>query len=272
MTTTADIAPGWAPTQSRSWRGTFASHLRAAWRLTRALAHVAHGIAIVYLVFPRADRSTRERNIGRWSAQMFRALGVRIERRGAMAPGAKLIVANHVSWLDIMALHAGCPEARFVAMAELKRWPSVVHLADAARTIYLERRRLRDLWRVVHEVARSLGEGDSVAVFPEGVVSEGHDLLPFHGNLLEAALRTGTPVQPVALHYGDAEGATSPAVCFTGDVSLLQSLWRLAAAETVVLRMTVLPPRDGTGQHRRMLAARLRADIADAIATMRGRQ
>jgi 1-acyl-sn-glycerol-3-phosphate acyltransferase len=144
----------------------------------------------------------------------------------------------------------------------------VARLVDAARTIYLQRRRKRDLWRVVHAVAQALREGDSVAVFPEGVVSDGHELLPFHGNLLEAALRTRTPIQPVALRYAEGAGTTSAAACFTGSVSLWQSLWRIAAADSLVLHMHVLPLLVEPEPNRRVLAPRLRSDIERAIAAM----
>ncbi|MBI5721960.1 MAG: 1-acyl-sn-glycerol-3-phosphate acyltransferase [Burkholderiales bacterium] len=240
--------------------------LRAAWRLARALLHALHGLLTVRVAFAWLTRPARERCIGRWSRRMFEALGVRVEQRGALHESAPLIVANHVSWLDVMALHAACPQARFVAMAELRQWGSVARLADGARTIYLQRRRLRDLHRVVREAAAALRAGDRVAVFPEGVVSEGHGLLPFHGNLLQSAIDAGVAVQAVALRYSDAAHAVSDAVDFTGGITLAQSLWRIACAEGLVLQVRVLPPRATAGERRRELAARLRADIAAALA------
>lgn len=241
--------------------------LRATWRLARALAHALHGLLLVRIAFPWLTRPARERCIGHWSRRMFDALGMQVEQQGALHESAPLIVANHVSWLDIMALHATCPQARFVAMAELRQWGSVARLVDGARTIYLQRRRLRDLHRVVHEAAAALRDGDCVAVFPEGVVSEGHGLLPFHGNLLQSAIDAGVAVQAVALRYADAAHAVSDAVRFTGGITLAQSLWRIACAEGLVLQVCVLPPRPTAGARRRELAAQLRADVGMALAT-----
>lgn len=245
----------------------FSARARAFWRLGLAIAHAGHGLLIANLLFPWIDRATRERCIAWWSGRLFGVLGVRIEQQGCFADGGKLIVANHVSWLDVMAVHAICPEARFVAMAEVRQWQWVARLVDCARTIYLDRGRRRDLYRVVGEVAEALREGACVAVFPEGRVSDGTSLLPFHGNLLQSAIASGAPVQPVALRYDDASGAVSAAVLFTGDITLGQSLWRLACAERLVLRMQVLPALARPFEHRRVLARRLRADIALRIET-----
>jgi 1-acyl-sn-glycerol-3-phosphate acyltransferase len=171
-------------------------------------------------------------------------------------------VANHVSWLDIHALHAVLPHARFVSKADVKAWPLLSRLADAADTLYLERERKRDALRVVHLVAEALAAGQTIAVFPEGTTSDGRALLPFHANLLQAAVATATPVQPVALRFSDANEAFSRAVEFVGATTLVESLWRVACAERLVVHMSVLAPRPSAQVDRRALAAALQGDIA----------
>jgi 1-acyl-sn-glycerol-3-phosphate acyltransferase len=239
--------------------------MRAAWRLARALLHLAQGLLTVRFVLPWLRPSARHALIGRWARQMFGALGVRIEPSAPVPRGARLIVANHVSWLDIMALHASCPQARFVAMAEVRQWPGVAGLVEGAGTIYLQRRRKRDLLRVVREMAEALRAGEPVAVFPEGVVSDGRGVPRFHANLLQAAIDAGVAVQPVALRYADVAGPVSDAVLFTGGITLAQSLWRIARAEGLVVHVRTLPPRPAAGERRRVLAARLHADVAAAL-------
>jgi len=239
--------------------------LRAVWRLLRALLHGLHGMLLVWLQFPWLDAAGREQRIRWWAAKMFQVLGMRLELRGQFRPGAKLVVANHVSWLDIMAVHAACPEARFVSKAEVRHWPLLSRLVDGARTLYLERERARDALRVVHRAAEALRDGDTVAVFPEGTVGDGHALLPFHGNLLQAAIATATPVQPVALRYADAHGPVSRAVLFTGAITLRQSLWWLACGEGIVVRVRVLGALATAHADRRVLAETLRAQIAGAL-------
>ncbi len=246
-----------------------AATLRGLWRLARALLHGLHGLVVVLLLFPRLAPAAREARIRWWAGKMFRMLGMRLEVTGQFRPGAKLLVANHVSWLDILAVHAACPEARFVSKAEVRHWPLVNRLVDSARTLYLQRERARDALRVVHEMAEALKAGDTVAVFPEGTTGNGHELLPFHANLLQAAISTATPVQPVALRFADADGPVSTAADFTGDITLVQSLWALARARSMVVRLQVLTAVGTSHADRRALAEHLRQLIDDALQAQR---
>jgi 1-acyl-sn-glycerol-3-phosphate acyltransferase len=234
--------------------------------LLRAVLHGAHGLVIVLLRFPSLDVAGRRRRIQWWSAKMFRMLGIELQVQGSFRPGAKLVVANHVSWLDIMAVHAVCPEARFVSKADVQHWPLVGRLVASAGTLYIERERARDALRVVHQMAAAMAEGDTVAVFPEGTTGPGPELLPFHANLLQAAIAGGTPVQPVALRYADAHGEHSVAAQFIGDTTLAQSLWMLACGEQIRLHLRVLPAQGSRHADRRALTALLRGQIAEALA------
>ena len=243
------------------------SRLRALVRLAHAAVHLLHGIAIVLLGFDRLDIAQRHALIRWWARKTLHVMGIalRIDGMaagdGAFAPGT-LLIANHVSWLDIMAVHAACPQARFVSKADVRHWPLVSRLADAANTLYLERERKRDALRVVHQVAGALQAGEIVAVFPEGTTSDGRTLLPFHANLLQAAIATGSPVQPIALSFSDSSGPVSAAVEFVGATTLLQSIWRVARGDGVCANVTLLAPHRNPQAERRGLAQALRADIA----------
>jgi len=239
--------------------------LRALVRLLRAVGHGLHGLAIVLFAFPRLDAAARQERIRWWSIKMLRVLGIALASEGAAARGPCLLAVNHVSWLDIMAVHGVVPGARFVSKADVKAWPLISRLVDSAGTLYLERERKRDALRVVHVVAAALRAGHVVAVFPEGTTSTGHGLLPFHANLLQAAIATKTPVQAIALRFSDATHAVSEAVEFVGATSLLRSLWTSACGEGVSVRLVCLPPRATAGADRRELAGTLRRDIAAAL-------
>jgi len=239
--------------------------LRAVWRLLHVLAHGLHGLAIVLLRFPSLDEAGRQARIAWWSAKLLHVLGAGLRVEGQFKPGAKLIVANHISWLDITAVHAVCPQARFVSKADVQAWPLIGRLVAGAGTLYLERERRRDALRVVHQMAEALRLGHTVAVFPEGTTHDGRSLLPFHANLLQAAIATATPVQPVALRYSDATHVVSPAALFLGETTLAQTLWMLAGAEGLTVRVSVLPPEATAHADRRALAALLRRQIGDAL-------
>jgi 1-acyl-sn-glycerol-3-phosphate acyltransferase len=251
--------------------------LLGAWRLFCAVLHGLHGVVLVLGFFPRWAQPRREACIAWWSAKMLRVLGLRLQVQGQFKPGAKLIVANHVSWLDIMAVHAVCPQARFVSKADVQAWPVVRHLVDSARTLYIQRETRRDALRVMHEMAEALQAGDTVAVFPEGTTGLGPELLPFHANLLQAAIATATLVQPVLLRYADRHGPYSASARFVGDISLKRSLWLLACGEGLQATVQVLPAQGTAHADRRRLAEHLREElqarlpVADAASEASGK-
>jgi 1-acyl-sn-glycerol-3-phosphate acyltransferase len=245
--------------------------VRALWRICRSIVHLLYGLLLVALFFGRSanDGVVRMEHARRWSAGFLRVLGVRLEAHGTARPGAKLIVANHVSWLDILAIDAVEP-ARFVSKAEVRHWPLFGRLAVAVDTLFIERDRARDALRVVHQMAEALQAGDTLAVFPEGTTSTGRELLPFHANLLQASIATDTPVQPLALRFSDASGVFSAAVEFVGTTTMPQSVWAIACAQDLCVHVEILPAQSVGHADRRRLAARLREEIAAAIEAQTG--
>jgi 1-acyl-sn-glycerol-3-phosphate acyltransferase len=239
--------------------------LRAVWRLFRVAVHVLQGLFIVWSRFGVLDAEGRRERVLWWSRALLRHLGIALVVRGTPRPGAKLFVANHISWLDIVAINATAP-ARFVSKAEVRRWPVIHRLVTAADTLYLEREKRRDALRVVHQVAEALQAGDTVAVFPEGTTGTGHELLPFHANLLQAAIATEIPVQPIALRYSDHGDAISAAVAYVGDTTLVQSLWWVACADGLRVTVTLVEAQGTRHLDRRALAQRVRGLIEEALA------
>ena len=236
--------------------------LRGCWRLGRALGVILAGWATVVFLFPRLGVALQEVRVQAWARQMLKVLGIALELRGdAPAPGPLLLVANHISWLDILVMHAA-RHCRFVSKADVKRWPLIGTLATAGGTIYIERESRRDAMRVVHRMAASLAAGEILAVFPEGTTSDGVSLLPFHGNLVQAAISAGAPVQPVALRFIDAAtGDTSLTPCYIGDDSLVASLWRTVSGPPVTAIVRYGEPQHALGRDRRRWAQDLRASV-----------
>jgi len=238
----------------------------ATWRLVLMCLHVGHGMALMGLRFSSLDAAGRHARIQWWSATLLRRLGIAITVTGTPRPGATLLVANHVSWLDIAAIHAAAPQARFVSKSDVKHWPLVGRLVAGAGTLFIERESRRDALRVVHQMADALRAGDTVAVFPEGTTGPGRELLPFHANLLQAAIATEMPVQPVVLRFHQPGHAFSPAVEFVGATTLLQSLWRMACAKGLQVELQWLGAEATAHADRRALAAHLRERIDEALA------
>ena len=238
--------------------------LRAAFRLAWSTLTVLQGVLICAAVFPFLTAPRRMQQVSRWSARMLHALGVELRSSGTAHPGPVLMVANHVSWLDILAINAVHP-ARFVSKSDVRRWPVLGYLVACGGTLFIERERKRDAMRVVHLVAQALKDGETLAVFPEGTTSDGRGLLPFHANLLQAAISTGTPVQPLTLRYRDASHEVSLAAAFVGDTTLLQSIWAAARAERLQVQVSLLPAQGTRRLDRRALAVGLRDTMLEVL-------
>jgi 1-acyl-sn-glycerol-3-phosphate acyltransferase len=146
----------------------------------------------------------------------------------------------------------------------VRRWPLLGWLVACGGTLFIERERKRDALRVVHQVAAALRAGEIVALFPEGTTSEGHGVLPFHANLLQAAISAHAPMQPIALRYADARSPVSAAPAYVGDTSLLESLRRVLLADRLQVTLTLLAAQPAA-LDRRGAAERLHAQILQAM-------
>ncbi|ROZ79883.1 1-acyl-sn-glycerol-3-phosphate acyltransferase [Ramlibacter sp. WS9] len=216
-------------------------------------------------MFPRMSEAQRQERVQAWSCGMLGVMGIALQVRGT-PPGAgpMLLAANHISWLDILVMHAA-RHCRFVAKSEVRHWPLIGTLATGAGTLYIERESRRDAMRVVHHMAESLKAGDILAVFPEGTTSDGVTLLPFHANLLQAAISADAPVQPVALQFIDtASGEASLTPCYIDDDTLVGSIWRTLSGPPITAVVSYGAPEFARGRGRRAWAADLR-EAVDAL-------
>jgi len=239
---------------------------RVVLRATRVVGHAVSGLAQILFRFPRLSQAQRDLRVQAWASALVQLLGVELRIRGPVpVHGPLLLVANHISWLDIVVLHAA-HHCRFVSKADVKRWPLVGILATGGGTLYIQRDSRRDALRVVHHMAKALAQGDILAVFPEGTTGDGHALLPFHANLIQAAIAAKAPVQPVALRYVDtATGGNSQAMSYVGDETLIGSLWRTLSAQGVRAEVVFGAPQTAEGRERRAWAG----DLREAIRVLR---
>ena len=234
----------------------------ALWRLLRGLWHVLVGMWWIHAHFPRLSPDQRDMRVQVWALQFLALWGVHIKVQGQpVVSGPALIVANHISWLDISVIHAA-RHCRFVSKSDIRDWPLVGMLATGAGTLYIERTKRQDALRMVKAMADAMKNGDVVAVFPEGTTSDGRDLLPFHANLIQSAIEAQAPVQPMSLKFVDAKtGQTSLAPCYIGDDTLIGSIWRTLTAPPILAVVHFGEPQQAQGRDRRRWASELREDI-----------
>ena len=236
----------------------------ALFKLARALLHILVGFFTILLVFPRLSPAQRQQRTQAWSLAMLRCIGIELIVKGNPAvPGPLLMVANHMSWLDITALHAA-RFCRFVSKADIKKWPFIGMLASGIGTLFIERESRRDAMRVVHSMTASLQAGDVLGVFPEGTTSDGAGLLPFHANLFQAAIAADAPVQPVALQFIETRtGQRSTAACYINDDTLVQSVWRALTTPDLAVVITFGEPQLAEGRDRRAWALAMQQAVAN---------
>ena len=244
-------------------------NLPAHLRFVRLIAHLVAGVLTVLLLFPFLDRGERERRLVRWAGRLLAVVGVRVAARGRMPTirgGGALIVANHVSWLDIHLIHSLLP-ARFISKAEVRDWPVIGWLADkAGGTLFLERTSKADAKRMNELMAGHLRAGDCLALFPEGTTSDGRDLRPFFPSLFQPAVAAEAQVWPALIRYLDGDGNYSPVPAYYGDMSLLASLRRILRTPGLTAEIEFLPALPARGLARRELAAEAEAAIRAALA------
>ena len=236
--------------------------LRALWKLLRGLWHVLVGMWTIYVRFPQLSIEQREARVQAWALQLLALWGIHLRVQGQpVLTGPALIVANHISWLDISVIHAA-RHCRFVSKSDIRAWPLVGTLATGAGTLYIERTSRKDALRMVKDMADAMKDGDVIAVFPEGTTSDGRELLPFHANLIQAAILAQAPVQPMSLQFVDAStGEPSFAPCYIGDDTLIGSMWRTLTAPPIVAVVHFGDPQHANGRDRRAWAHDLRQTI-----------
>lgn len=255
------------------------NYLVRGWRLARLGFHLAHGLWLAATRLGRLSHHDRSWEIQRWSKRLLRLLGLQLEIHGqppGFCPPNMLVVANHISWMDIFALNC-VTVSHFVAKQEIRTWPFIGWLVASAGTLFIDRTNRRDASRINEHLARALENGSCMAVFPEATTSEGDVLLPFKASLFESALLAKSSVQPVAIRYEDIEGNRTQAASYAGDTTFMQSLYAIvrqprikvtlhfaaplqaelypsrfalseAARQEVASRLTLSPSSAGTGQ------------------------
>ncbi len=201
-----------------------------------------------------------------WALQLLALWGIHLQVLGQpVTSGPALIVSNHISWLDILVIHAA-RYCRFVSKSDIRGWPLVGTLATGAGTLYIERAKRQDALRMVRDMAAAMKDGDVLAVFPEGTTSDGLSLLPFHANLIQSAIAAQAPVQPMSLQFVDAlTGELTLAPCYIGEDTLVGSIWRTLTAPPIKAVVHFGPLQAADGRDRRQWAH----DLRDAVSALR---
>ncbi|WP_201245811.1 lysophospholipid acyltransferase family protein [Halochromatium salexigens] len=244
---------------------TLIPHLRASARLLALIALNALGAVIVLGMglWRRLGGSSAATPaiVQWWFRRVTPILGLRMRVEGQQAKSA-LIIANHISWLDIPVLGALGPVG-FLSKAEIRQWPLIGWMAAQIGTLFITRggNQTADL---IERIETRMREQRPVVIFAEGTTSDGRQLRGFYPRLLAAGQQPGVDVQPVAIRYGtNAEPDLNAP--FIDDDTLVESLWRVLCQPKTEAQVHFLAPIVGADLDRRTLATLCERQIADAL-------
>ncbi len=200
------------------------------------------------------------------ACRIAHCIHLRTEAEGS-PKGAQLIVANHLGYLDVVALATLGPMA-FVSKAEVAAWPLLGSLARRAGSIFLDRDRRGALVAATDAMRARVAAGIPVVVFPEGTSSDGSSVLPFHASLFEIAVREGWRVVPAAIAYELPDGG-DPAtdVAYWGGMTFLPHFLHVLSLPRIVARIRFGSVRVATGD-RKQLARQMHSAVAGLHETL----
>ena len=185
------------------------------------------------------------------------ALGIRYRIEG-QPPVRGVVVANHLSYLDIVILSAAMP-CFFVAKMEIRRWPFFGKAARVGGTLFIERSSLASAEKVASLISARLELAVPVLFFPEGTSTDGTSVHRFHSRLFEPAVRAGATVTAAAIKYKLDDGSEERDLCWYGDDAFLPHLWKTLGTDGFTAEVSFGEPR--IYAHRRAAADSTRAEV-----------
>lgn len=246
--------------------------LRGTVRLLHLFAHFAKGL---YLSYTRLhgtqshDLSVEQHKvIQKWLHRSAEIIGIDIQVHGTPTQTPVFVVANHISWLDIIIISSVLPVS-FLSKDEIRNWPIIGTLAAKAGTLFIRRGSKNGAAEAVDLVKVKLKAGHSVASFPEAKTTDGTSVHVFHARLFAAAIETNTPIQPVALRYPPLQGHTEPRinaiVPYVEGPNLMQHAFRIMCAKRTIAEVTICDVLQSEEQLRKELAQSARHAIAQIV-------
>lgn len=250
-----------------------ASPTISLFRGARLALHLLYG-ALLAVAYPRLSPNRQQHIVRRWSAHVLCILNISLHIEGDLSEpceSGSLLVANHISWLDIFVLNAIHP-TRFIAKAEVRDWPLIGWLCQRSGTIFIERSLRRDAAATNRKIAALLEQGQCVGLFPEGTTTDGRQVGHFHSALFQPAIDAGAGICAVALRYQQMHGQQSTATAFIGDMTLTDSIWRILRQPAIEAVIAATPTLATGRDNRRVLALAAQQAIAGKLHELSHRQ
>jgi len=244
--------------------------IRKVFKIFQLLMHIFYGIGVIIyhtLIKKRsADNAIFKAAFTHWYKQACDIVGLRVVVQGEPAAGPVLMVANHVSWLDILLL-ASVANPRFLSKSEIRKWPLIGWAGQQIDTLFIKRGERSASEAASAGIAEGLEQGDRILIFPEGTTTEGKVVKRLHARLFGAAINTNSLVQPIVIHYTDDNSAshTSDLIHFVGNQNLISNLWLLLDCDNATAYVYCLPTVDSSGLTRKALSGDIHQQMQQTL-------
>ena len=238
----------------------------ACLRSIRFALHLGYGVLLA-AILPALNCGQQRCIVRGWSAALLDILHVRISTSGTVALHeitGGLIVANHISWLDVIVMNSVLP-LRFVAKSEVRGWPVIGWLCAQAQTLFIARHKRSDTARTNGKMIELLQQGNCLALFPEGTTTDGSQVKHFHASLLQPAIDAQTTIYPVAIRYHDRNGKPNTDAAYIDEMTFIESLWKILCSRDLHVHLNATTALDTQSAHRRTLAQEAHRQISYAI-------
>jgi len=213
-----------------------------AMKTLKILLHILFVIPLCFLILISTKRQ-QEKLIHFWCKKLLTIFEIKVEVQGLDSylynQKQYLIVANHISWIDIIIIQSIKPSI-FVAKSDVASWPLFGWVAQMTGTIFIKRDKVSDIKKALKKMKRRLIKR-SVCIFPEGTSTNGRYLLPFKSNLFQSSIDTNKSILPLCLSYKQ-KGMYSDKVAFVDDMSLVDSIVKIKKENDITVVVDVLQP------------------------------
>jgi len=223
-------------------------------------------VVILILVFQKTEnRKMNKWVINSWSNLLCYICGLKVINKGRIHSNPVLLVANHVTWLDIPVIHSR-KLAGFVAKKEIASWPLLGLAVKSGETLFIARGQKESRQKVLQSIKKRLQQGRSIALFPEGKATDGTYLGRFHRPLMQAAIEVEKPIQAIAIKYLKRDGTRNDEICFIEDEKFVSNVFRILSLPRSTVELNFCETIDTKNKSAREVALLTHQQVSKELA------
>jgi 1-acyl-sn-glycerol-3-phosphate acyltransferase len=219
-------------------------HLIKTARLVIMAYLLGEAFLICTILFPFLSVKTQKKYVQKWSERVISTFDISakiVNPHNLHNLDGCLIVANHISWIDVQVIHSVL-YCKFISTTEVLSLPVIGRLAKAAGSLFIDLTKpKRSTYLISQDMVNSLRNKETICAFPEATSTDGKGVLAFKSSLFQPAITASAPICPIAIRYLDQNGRLSESLGFYGEMTLLESMIATVRAGPNVAELTVLP-------------------------------